>query len=162
MKRLVNLRARLWIALAFSLSAEALFAGTAGNPYLRVLDRNLFDLRAPQRQRPEPPPAPLARVKVVGITTMLGAKRALLKVFLPAQPPEPANELACILKIGQREGPIEVLDIDEVAGLVQVNNAGTEMMLALQKDTSRPPGPPPLPALPPRAALGVGLGVSAK
>jgi len=138
----------LWIALALSLGAEVLIADTARNPYLRIADRNVFGLRPPRREQSEPPPAPLARVKVVGITTLLPGKRALLKVYLPAQPPAPAREVACILKVGQREGLIEVLDIDEVAGCVKVNNAGTEMVVLLENENPRPQGPRPPPDIP--------------
>jgi hypothetical protein len=91
----------------------------------------------------------------VGITTILHDKRALLKVYFPARPPEPAKEVSCILTPGQREGPIEVLAIDETTGSVKVNNSGTEMVLNLARDGPRhedtpPPGAPPPPAPPPR------------
>ena len=62
---------------------------------------------------------------LVGITTILQEKRALLKVEFPAQPSEPAKELSCIVAVGQRVGPIEILAIDETAGTVRVNNSGT-------------------------------------
>ena len=70
-------------------------------------------------------------------------------------PPEPAKELSCILTVGQREGPIEVLEIDERAGSVTVNNSGTVQVLTLQQDSPRPQtlalSPPPTP-LPMQAA----------
>ena len=80
-----------------------------------------------------------------------GDKLALLKVSLPAMPPEPAKEIPCILAVGQREGPVGVLEIDEMAGSVKVNNSGTMMVLKLEEDGLRlpspslPPQPPPLP-----------------
>ena len=70
----------------------------------------------------------------VGITTILGDKRVLLRVKFPAQPPEPAREASCILTVGQREGPIEVLKIDEIAGSVEINNSGAVMVLTLARD----------------------------
>jgi hypothetical protein len=92
----------------------------------------------------------------------MGDKRALLKVYLPANPPEPAKEVSCILAVGQREGPIEVLEIDEVAGTVKVNNSDTVsnshavMVLTFEKESPRPQ-PPPLPrGLPPLPPLGIG------
>ena len=120
-----------------------------------IAARNVFRLMPAQRQRTDPPPAPLAKVKAVGITTMLGDKRALLKVYLPAIPPEPAKEVSHILTVGQREGPIEVLEIAERAGSVTVNNAGTVMVLRLEQDGPRPQGPslpPPPTPLPMQAA----------
>jgi hypothetical protein len=126
-----------------------LVAQTSGSPYLRIAARNVFGLVPAKRLATDLPPAPLTRVRIVGITTMLGDKRALLKVYLPAIPPEPAKEVSCILTTGQREGPIEVLEIDERVGSVTVNNAGTVMVLGLQQDGPRPQGlslpPPPTP-----------------
>lgn len=138
-----------WVALVFGLGAKALLAGTSGNPYLSIPDRNVFHLNRPKSQPTEPPPAPLVTVKVVGITTLLPEKLTLLKLNLPARPPEPAREVACILRAGEREGPIEVLEIDERAGRVKVNNAGTVTTLMLEKESPRPPNAPPLPNPPP-------------
>lgn len=136
-------------ALGLSLGAKALVAETSGNPYLGIAGSNVFRLKPPQRQGTDLPPAPLPRAKAVGITTILRAKLALLKVYLPAIPPEPAKEFSCILTVGQREGPIEVLEIDEMAGSVKVNNSGTVMMLTLEKGSPRPQNPPLLPEPPP-------------
>ena len=155
MKHYPKLPAWLLVAVGLSLGANALVAETSGHPYLGIAVRNVFCLKPPQRQITEPPPAPLAKVKVVGITTFLGDKRALLKVYLPALLPEPAKEFSCILTVGQREGPIEVLEIDEVSGRVKVNNSGTVMVLTLEKSSPRPqtPSPPPEPpALPMQSA----------
>ena len=124
-------------------------AETSRHPYLGIAGSNVFRLRLPQPPPPVPPPAPLARVKVVGVTTFPADKLALLKVYLPAIPPEPAKEVSCILTVGQREGPIEVLEIDEVAGSVKVNNSGTVIVLTLEKGSSRPQNPSPPPEPPP-------------
>jgi hypothetical protein len=151
MRHCAKLPAWLLVALGLGLGARSLVAETSGSPYLGIAGSNVFRLKPPQPQRMELPPAPLARVKVVGITTFPGDKRALLKVYLPAIPPEPAKEVSCILTVGQREGPIEVLEIAERAGSVTVNNAGTVMVLRLEQDgpqaqgPSLPPPPTPLP-----------------
>ncbi len=140
MKHLITQPVWLSIALALSTSATAVAGDPRGNPYQEIVTRNVFGLHPPQ-PRPEPPPAPLPRVKVVGITTMLGDKRALLKIYLPPSPPQPAKELSCILMIGQREGPIEVLGIDEVARTVKVNNSGTVMSVSLGSENPEPQAP---------------------
>ena len=147
----------LWLfaALGLSLGTPALVAETAGHPYLGIAGSNVFRLKAPP---PTPPPlrsVPLARAKLVGITTM-GDKRALLRVYLPANPPEPAKEVSCILAVGQREGLIEVLEIDEVAGTVKVNNSGTVMVLAFEKESPRPQTPSLPRGLPPLPPPGIG------
>ena len=139
--------------LGLSLSARLLVAGTSGHRYMEIAARNVFRLQPPRRA-PDPPPAPLPRITLVGITTILPVKRALLKVQFPAQPPEPAKVINCILALGQREGPIEILAIDETTGSVRVNNSGTEMLLSFardvprQQDTTLPPSAPPPPPRP--------------
>ena len=116
-----------------SLGAEALVADTAGNPYLGIASSNSFRLKPTQHQDADPPVLELPRIRLVGITTF-GGKRALLEVYLPAKPPEPARELSCILTVGQREGPIEVLEVDEFAGRVTVRNSGKVMLLTLENE----------------------------
>jgi len=130
MKHVIKLPAWLWLALLFSFGADALVADTPGNPYLPIAGCNVFHLKPPQPQA-DPPVVPLPRIKLVGITTF-GKTRVLLKEFLPAVPPEPARELSLILTLGQREGSIEVLEVDELARRVKIKNSGTVMRLALE------------------------------
>ena len=127
----------------------------SGHPYTSVAARNVFHL-LPPTPAPVPPPAPLPKVTLVGITTIPHEKRAFLKVQFPAQPPAPPREVSCVLTLGQREGAIEVLAIDETAGTVTVNNSGTEMVLHFATGASPPQGAPlysasraPLPPNPP-------------
>ena len=105
----------VWLVstVVLCLGATALVADTPGHPYVGIAGSNVFRLRPPALQATNPPPALLPQVMPVGITTF-GDKRVLLKVKFPARPPEPAKEVSCILTVGQREGPIEVLEIDEV------------------------------------------------
>jgi hypothetical protein len=150
MRRLVKLPAWLGIALVLNLGARALVADTPRNPYLGIASNNVFHLKQPVAQVFEPPAPPLPRIKLVGITTF-GGKWALLKVYLPARPPEPAREFSCILAVGQRSGVVQVLEVDELAGSVKVSNSGKEMLLTLETDRAGPqnpvlpPEPPPLP-----------------
>jgi hypothetical protein len=148
MRRLTKLPSWLWIVLMLSLGAKASVAGTPGNPYLGIASNNVFHLKQPGPRVFDAPAVPLPRIKLVGITTF-GGKLALLKVYLPAKPPEPASEFSCILAVGQRSGVIQVLEVDELAGSVKVNNSGTEMLLTLEMDRAGPQYPP----LPPRPPL---------
>ena len=81
-----------------------------------------------------------------------------MKVQLPAKPPAPAKEEAYVLTEGQREGEIEVLEIDTKAGTVKVNDYGTITNLSLELNSEKlasapaptiapppgsPGGPPP-------------------
>lgn len=136
--------------LALCSSVTAL---TADSPYKAIIDRNVFGLKDPP-----PPPKPEdtskpqpSRITLTGITTILGKKQALMKTPAgPAKPGEPAkSELSFILTIGQRESDIEVLEIDEIAGSVKVNNAGNVETLTFDKNG------PKIPATPPPVVAGV-------
>jgi len=120
---------------------------SSGNPYHQIVERNLFGLRPPQPPRVEPPPAPLPKVMLTGITTILGNKRALLKIQFPAQPSKKAKEESCILAQGQRDGVIEVLEINEKTAQVKLDNSGTLSVITFEKPVPTPPAlaPPPPP-----------------
>ncbi len=70
----------------------------------------------------------------------------------PGKPGEgPKSEQSYILTEGQREGDIEVIEIDEKAGSVKVNNAGTIQTLTFEKDGAKLPAtvaPPSAPGVP--------------
>jgi hypothetical protein len=121
------------------------WAITADNPYQGIVDRNVFGLRAPppppdpnEVNKPQPP-----KITPTGLTTILGNKRVLFKVQQPARPPEPAKEQSFIMTEGQREGQIEVLEIDEKAGSIKFNNYGTVVTLTLEKDGPKQSNTPP-------------------
>ena len=144
---------------ALHVAANEATSDSPNNPYQSIVDRNVFALKPPP-----PPPDPEAtkpppvKITLTGITTILG-KRALLKSPAPpGMPGEPAKpELSYILAPGQREGDIEVLDIDEVGGNVKLRNAGVEVTLNIDKDgpklapsAAAVPGVPGMPgAVPP-------------
>src|SRR4051812_47174959 len=74
------------------------------NPYHAIVERNVFDLKPPPPPTPPvtvtntPPP----NVKLTGITTILGNKRALFMVQEASVPGKPANkEESYILTEGQ-------------------------------------------------------------
>ena len=118
----------------------------ADNPYRSILQRNVFGLRPHAPMASEPQRAPLPKVHLTGITTILKGKRALLKVEFPTKPPERPKEESFILKEGQRAGPIEVLEINEKTAQVKVNNSGTVTNLTFEKlaPTPQPSTPPVL------------------
>jgi len=140
-------------ALAFLSRAQAANPDDSPNPYQAIVDRNVFALKPPPPPpRPEDNKPPPPTIKLTGITTILGNKRVLMNVQMPAKPPEPAKLQSFILTEGQRDGEIEVLEIDEKIGVVKVNNFGTEMTLTMEKDSVKlPPSVPaavPLPGTP--------------
>ena len=121
--------------LALCTSGNAVSGDPPGNPYQGIVDRNVFGLKPPP-----PPPDPEAnkppppKIYLTGITTILGNKRALLKLTPPAKPGEPAKEQTFTIGEGQRDGDIEVLEINEKAGTVKVNDYGTITTLDFDKD----------------------------
>ena len=113
----------LWTA-THAIATEA--SGTT--PYQGIVERNVFGLKPPPP--PTPPEAnvpPPPKIILQGIINFMGHKRALLKVQMPAKPPDPAKEVPLILIEGQRDGEIEVLEINDKPGneFVKVNDYGT-------------------------------------
>lgn len=106
-----------------------------------IQQRNLFGLKSAEPKIDTPVPPKLPRLILTGITTILGNKRALLKQLPPPESKAPAQgqELLLMLTEGQREGAVEVLQIDERAGAVKVSNSGTVMTLTFEKDGPKPP-----------------------
>ena len=145
-------------SLVLCARANTIAAGSQDFPYNDITNRNVFNLKAPpppvDPKSLEPPPP---KITLTGITTILGNKRALMKAPVPAKPPEPARDQSYILTEGQRDGDIEVLEINEKAATVKVNNHGTIQTLAfdtnsIAKQTSGgvppPPGSIPMPGMP--------------
>jgi hypothetical protein len=113
--------------LAMCTVASAITGDASGSPYQSVVERNVFGLKPPP-----PPPDPEAnkppppKMFLQGITTFGGTKRALIKTQMPAKPGEPPKgEKSFVMVEGQRDGDIEVLEIDAKAGTVKVNDFGT-------------------------------------
>jgi hypothetical protein len=148
-----------WVlsSLLLGRGAQAIISIPSGNPYQGITDRNIFGLKPPPAA-PNPEDAmrvPPPKIKLTGITTILGKKQALLMVEVPAKPPQAAREESFIMTEGQREGEIEVLNIDVKAGTVKVDNRGTPQTLDFVNNgvklpasaAGAAPGPIPHPAL---------------
>jgi hypothetical protein len=120
-------------------SAKAITPGNSSNTYEEIPARNVFGLRAPVLANNEPAPKPLPRVILNGITTVIQHKKALLKVIPQVtKPGQQATEESYILGEHQREGEIEVLKIDEHAGIVKIDNSGTPMTVTFEQSPSHP------------------------
>jgi hypothetical protein len=128
-------------AAVVAAQAHALVPEIAPGQYQGITQRNVFGLRSPEVITPPTAvSAPLPKITLTGITTILGNKRALMKILpVGLKPGETAKELSLILTEGQRESEIEVLQIDEKNGTVKVNNSGTVMMLSFEKDGAKLP-----------------------
>ena len=135
----------LWAQMVFGISPDY-----GGRQYDSIAPRNIFNLKPPILvTQPTNAPAPTSGLKLMGVTTMLGYKQAILKLQPPAGKPgqvAAAGEHTLVLTEGQRDGYVEVLQIDEKAGRVKVNNAGTIMTLDFEKDGVKQA--PTLPVMP--------------
>ena len=144
-------------SFAFCAAANSISADSPSNPYQGIVDRNVFGLKPPPPlPKPEDNKPPPAKITLTGITTILGNKRALMKVQVPAKPGEPAKEQSYILTEGQRDGEIEVLEINELEGSVKVNESGLVTLLTFDKDGAKLPSTPP-PAVPVAGAPPAGM-----
>jgi hypothetical protein len=123
-------------------------AGNSRNPYRRIIERNLFRLKPAPVPQSAAPPTPVPKIKLTGITTILGDKRALLKIQFPAVPPAAAREESCILKEGQSDGPVKVLEIDVKSASVKVDNSGSPAVVTFTKDEPSHSTPASQPTVP--------------
>ena len=113
------------------------------------MDRNVFALKPPpvapkvdpEANKPPPPP-----ITLTGITTILGSKRVFLSVNMPPKPPEQGKVQSFMLSEGQRDGEIEVLEIDEKNGIVKVSEFGSVTNLTWEKNGAKMAGGQPTPA----------------
>src|SRR2546421_12634036 len=115
--------------LGLCMAEHAMAAKSSPGQYQSIPARNLFALK-PTPPPLEPPPTGPTRPRIVlkGITTVCN-RMALLKALFPAKPGEPAREQSYMLAPGQRDGDIEVLEVDEKAGSVKVKSFGTMMTI---------------------------------
>jgi hypothetical protein len=118
--------------LSFSLGISAHAVSAGDSPYKNIVERNVFGLKPPQGPVADAPPPP-SKITLTGITTLLENKRALLSVQVPNKPLE-----TFMLTEGQRDGEIEVREIDEKAGTVKVLNHGVEQTLDFKIDGAKP------------------------
>jgi hypothetical protein len=119
------------IAIGICLAAVTeTFGADSENPYRGIIERNVFDLKnkPPLEVRVEPKPLP-PKVAVVGITTILTHKCAILK--WPAGPGDPSRTRSFVMTEGQRVDEIEVLQIDEKSGSVKLNNHGVVQLVGI-------------------------------
>src|SRR5688572_5494938 len=94
--------------------ASGIVAEDGGNPYSAIVTRNVFGLRPkPEPTAPEVKKADPPKIILTGLTDITGVKRVLFKAQMPARPPEPAKEQSFIMREGETEGQIQVLEIDE-------------------------------------------------
>jgi len=116
---------------------------TSDGGYSSIWLRNVFDLKPilPPPPIDTKPPEPPPNVKLQGITTILGDKRALFTVQVSGGPGKPpAKEESYMLSEGQRQGSLEVLEINPKARTVKIKVE--ELVSTITFDTNKPAGGP--------------------
>jgi hypothetical protein len=145
-------RTEIWfLALAgcatVGLSSFAVTRSAPSPRFDTIPARNLFRLVSPPVLRA---PTPLlAKVRLAGVTTILDAPRALLKIQFPATASSPATEQSWILRQGECYREIELVEIDVAAPRIKINSAGAVQVISFDSDPPEPPGPPLSPPMPP-------------
>jgi len=148
------------LILTASLSAVAFEAQAFVNQpdrsvYDPIVRRNVFDLHGPPaKAEPQPDVPPPTKIR---LTTILGDKRALLMVQEPTTPGSgtpPAKEESVILSEGQRQGGIQLLEVNQIAGTVKLESDGKVSTVALEipkpvTTAAAPPSTPNIPMRPP-------------
>src|SRR6267142_446605 len=123
MKMTRNILICLAGGMALSANVRADDVVLPGNPYALVVARNIFGLNPPKPVDPSATDAtPPPKITLNGITDILGQMQALFKVAGTAKPGKPAGDDSYILSEGQRQDEIEVVKIDEKAGVVTFHN----------------------------------------
>lgn len=125
-------------------------ADSNGNAYQTIAASNPFRLKPippPPSTEPEKPPP--SNITLTGITTIFNDKLASMEV----QQPNGKPKLFLTLSEGQREGDVEMVSIDEKAGVVRINNQGVPQTLDFTTASKRvasalPAVPNPAPANP--------------
>ena len=148
MKRAFRFRASgLESLLAICLSGVVLSASAlvADNPYSTIVERNAFALKPPTPPVVVTPPAPPAsNVELRGITTLLGRPQVLLNFKMPGKPPEPPKDRSLVMDVGQREGEVEVLEINPATGSIRIRNQGNELAMNLKDNAPKAQAAPNL------------------
>jgi hypothetical protein len=134
-------------ALGVSTTVGANTADPGSNPYQSIVGKNVFRLKPPPPPPSEEPvKVPTPKITLTGITTF-GKKRAMVKTPPPPAKPgeQPKGEQFFMLAEGERDGDMEMVAIDEVAGSVKVKYAGTEVALNFVDNGAKPTNVPAMP-----------------
>lgn len=116
------------------------FALTAETPYQPIVERNIFALKPPTPPSVAVPEtaAPPPNVELRGISTLFGRPQVLLTIKTAGKPPETPKDQSLILDVGQRDGDVEVLEINPAIGAVRLRNQGKEIALTLAENAVKP------------------------
>jgi hypothetical protein len=127
--------------------ASAQDAAVSSKPYSPIVTRNVFGLVPIPVVDPAaslPPPDPPPKITPNGIMTIFGQLQVLFKVAVKPPPGQPAKDDSFVMSEGERQDEIEVVKIDEAAGVITFNNHGTVQelpLVATPASSGAPAGP---------------------
>lgn len=122
----------------------------SANSYQGIVAGNVFRLKQPAIAPDPVIPVALPELRLIGVTTITGDKRALLRIRFPATPDQVVREELVWFKEQQRSGTIAVMEIDEVAGAIRATVSGTSVLARIDAESKHQDNPP-LPAHSPPA-----------
>ncbi|PYL01098.1 MAG: hypothetical protein DME18_09425 [Verrucomicrobia bacterium] len=123
--------------ISLAIAAQADVTEPAGNPYQVIIDRNPFGLKPPPLITNIIPTNPVIPVnlKLTGITSDRIGRKAWL--MIPGQPGKNPNPQYLSIPEHEKQGDIEVLEINEKENTVKILNAGAPAELNF-KDNGLP------------------------
>src|SRR5690606_3154088 len=113
----------------FLASGVTAFSLSNAGPYQPIIERNVFALKTPVPivDTVDKTPTLPAGIELRGISALFGRPQVLLNIKVAAKPPEQPKDRSLVMDVGQREGDVEVLEIDPSQGLVRLRNQGSEV-----------------------------------
>jgi hypothetical protein len=133
MPRTLEVAGLLLVAL-FRMAPLAASASPDRSAYQMIAQKNSFRLLPPVVLRAEAP-RPTAKIKLQGMTTVLGRPLALLKLTLA----DNTSEFSVILGQGEQAAGVEVIQINGPSRTVGVSNGGNWQLLFLEEVTAASP-----------------------
>lgn len=115
----------------------AISASAQPNPFEAILTRNVFGL-VPVPPAAPPPEPPLPKFTLTGITTVIGPARALLKMAAAPGTANPGGERFFNLKAGERDGELELLEINEKSRTVVIVYSGRRLTVGFEPEKPNP------------------------
>ncbi|HEX5220443.1 MAG TPA: hypothetical protein VFZ59_12805 [Verrucomicrobiae bacterium] len=117
----------LLLGMGLLVATQSLSVGNA-HPFEVIARTNAFRLRAPISEEKITPPVARPQITFQGFTTILGRAQVLLSIQRLG-----ATGISCILSENENQDGVTVLEIDERAETVRLNNLGQEQVLALKR-----------------------------
>jgi hypothetical protein len=143
----------LIVAMGSFLLGAAVRADVAETPdqrYQVIIDRNAFGLKPAPKISPiqtNQPPAPV-NIKLSGITRDFAGLKAWMVIPPQTGPGKNSNPQYLSIPEHEKQGDIEVLEINEKESTVKILNAGTPVELNFKENGLPTPAAMPVPGIP--------------